>query len=129
MPKKKSKRTLQRKIFLVLLLIITSGIVFAGVFYIKPVTVSVTDLEAGDVSGQDILAPYPITYNSDILTEQMREAAVREVTAKYTAADTNVARTQLEHLRPALAYITTVRADSYASIEDKLADLVLLGEE
>ena len=126
MPKKKSKRTLQRKIFLVLLLIITSGIVFAGVFYIKPVTVSVTDLEAGDVSGQDILAPYPITYNSDILTEQMREAAVREVTAKYTAADTNVARTQLEHLRPALAYITTVRADSYASIEDKLADLAAL---
>ncbi len=126
MPKTKNQRTLQRKIFLVLLVIITSGIVFAAVFYIKQATISVTDLEAGDVSGQDILAPYPLTYNSDILTEQMREAAVRDVSTKYTSADTNVARKQLERLRLALAYITSVRADSYASMEGKLTDLAAL---
>ena len=126
MPKTKNKRTLQRKIFLVLLLIITSGVVFAAVFYIKQATISVTDLEAGAVSGQDILAPYAITYNSDILTEQMREEAVREVSTKFTSADTNVARKQLERLRLALAYITSVREDSYTSKDEKLADLAAL---
>jgi putative nucleotidyltransferase with HDIG domain len=126
MPEKRKRRTLQRNIFLVLLLIITSGIVYAAVFFIEQATFSVTDLEAGDVSGQDILAPYAISYESDILTEQMQEAAVREVTAKYTPADTNVARKQLEKLRLAMAYITSVRADSYASMDEKLADLAAL---
>jgi len=126
MPKKKNKGTLQQKIFLLLLLIITSGVVFAVVFYIQPATISVTDLEAGDVSGQDILAPYAITYNSEILTEQMREAAVSEVPAKYTTADTNIARKQLERLRLALAYISSVREDNYTSVEEKLVDLAAL---
>jgi putative nucleotidyltransferase with HDIG domain len=126
MPDKRKRRTLQRNVFLVLLLIITSGIVYAAVFFIEQATFSVTDLEAGDVSGQDILAPYAIVYESDILTEQMRESAVREVTAKYTPADTNVARKQLEKLRLAMAYITSVRADNYASMDEKLADLAAL---
>jgi putative nucleotidyltransferase with HDIG domain len=128
MAKKNNRKILQRKLLLILLLIGASGLVFVAVFYIKPVIVSVTDLEAGDVSGQDILAPYAISYNSDILTEQLREEAVREVTAKYTTADTNVARNQLEHLRQALAYITTVRSDTYASTEEKQADLAALQE-
>jgi putative nucleotidyltransferase with HDIG domain len=126
MAKKNSGRIIQRRLFLVLLLIVASGLVFVAVFYIKPVIVSVTDLEAGDVSGQDILAPYAISYNSDILTEQLREAAVRDVTARYTTADTNVARKQLEHLRQALAYITTVRSDTFASTEEKQTDLAAL---
>lgn len=128
MAKKNNRKILQRKLLLFLLLIVASGLVFVAVFYIKPVIVSVTDLEAGDVSGQDILAPYAISYNSDILTEQLREAAVREVTAKYTTADTNVARNQLEHLRQALAYITTVRSDTYASTDEKQVDLAALQE-
>ncbi len=126
MSKKKNQKKLQRNIFLVLLLIITSGIVFAAVFYIKQATFSATDLEAGDVSGQDILAPYGIAYDSEILTKQMQEAAVREVTPKFTSADTNIARKQLERLSLALAYITSVREDDYASMDEKLADMAAL---
>jgi putative nucleotidyltransferase with HDIG domain len=126
MLKNNHQRRLQRIVTQVLLLLITSILVYAALFYFTPASASATDLKAGDVAGQDILAPYAISYDSQVLTEQMREAAVQAVPAKYTVADTNVARQQLERLRLALVYISSVRADEHASVEQKLADLAAL---
>jgi putative nucleotidyltransferase with HDIG domain len=121
------QKPIQRIIYQVLLLIVVSGIAYAALFFLKPTAAPATDLKEGDVASQDILAPFAITYESEDLTEQMREAAVRGVSARYTPPDTNVARQQLEHLRLAAAYITSVRADQYASEEQKLADIAALG--
>jgi putative nucleotidyltransferase with HDIG domain len=126
MPKNNHQRGLQRIFTQVLLLLITSGLGYAALLYFTPASASVTDLKTGDVAGQDILAPYAISYDSEVLTEQMREAAVQAVPTKYTAADTDVARQQLERLRLALVYISSVRADRHASLEQKLADLAAL---
>jgi len=123
---KNKQRSLQRIIFQVLLLVVTSGMAYVIVLFLDFASASTSDLKLGDVSDQDVLAPYAITYKSEVLTDQMREAAVMDVPTRYSAADTNIARKQLERLRLALAYITTVRADSYSDVEGKLADLAAL---
>jgi len=83
-------------------------------------------LKIGDVSAQDIQAPHDLTYASDVLTEIKRTEAESGVPPVYLPADPGITRRQIESLRNALAYITAVRADSYASLEEKYADLAML---
>jgi len=80
-------------------------------------------LQAGDVAPQDVVAPYQLTYDSPIMTEREQAAAASAVEAVYTAVDTSVARRQLDRLRVSLNFITSVREDVYASLEQQLADL------
>jgi putative nucleotidyltransferase with HDIG domain len=44
----------------------------------------------------------------------------------YTPPDTSIARQQLERLRAALAYISSVRSDDFATQDEKLTDLAAL---
>ncbi len=80
-------------------------------------------LEVGDVAPQDILAPYAHSYVSEVLTERERQAAADSVPMVYDPPDPDITRQQLEHLRDTLAFIDSVRADSFASQEQKIADL------
>jgi cyclic-di-AMP phosphodiesterase PgpH len=121
-----SKLTWKQIFFLIILLLISSAAIMAAVIYMPAVTTSIGDLEAGNVATQDILAPSAISYTSEVLTEQQRQTAINSVAIRYTQADTYIARQQLEHLRAALAYITSVRADVYSSDEQKLTDLAAL---
>jgi hypothetical protein len=90
------------------------------------VPLSSSSLQAGQVAAQDILAPRDISYTSDVLTQQQRESAAHASPPIYTAAVTSFARQQLEALRNALAFITSVRNDPYATPEQKLTDLAAL---
>jgi len=126
MNKNNKIKTLQRILYLLLLLLVTSGTAYAALFYLSLAPATATDLKEGDVTIQDILAPKAINYESEVLTAQMQEAAVQNVSARYTPADTNIARQQLDHLRLALAYVSSVREDQYASTEQKLVDLAAL---
>ncbi|HEY57322.1 MAG TPA: HDIG domain-containing protein [Anaerolineae bacterium] len=83
-------------------------------------------LQVGDVAPRDILAPYNLTYESRVLTEQRREAAAAAVAPVYAPPDPAIARRQLEQLRSALDFVSQVRADPYASDEQKRADLQAL---
>ncbi len=74
-------------------------------------------MEIGDVAAQDILAPYSLTYESEVLTERAQQEAAREVDPIYLAADPSIGRRQVEQLRTVLYYITTVRQDDYATRE------------
>lgn len=84
--------------------------------------------QVGEVVSQDYLAPDSLTFISEVLTEQRRQEAANSVQPVYTASDTNVARRQSERLRAALAYITNVRADDFASPRQKLDDLSLMDD-
>ncbi len=90
------------------------------------ITSSEGSYRVGDVANQDIVAPRSITYVSEVRTEQQREIAARSVAPIYTPPDPSIARRQLERLRATLAYITNVRADAYATLDQKLADLAAL---
>lgn len=83
-------------------------------------------LRAGEVAPRDILAPYDRTFKSQVLTESKREAAAQAVPKVYAPPDANIGRQQLERLRAALVFITAVRADPYATQEEKLNDLAAI---
>jgi putative nucleotidyltransferase with HDIG domain len=80
-------------------------------------------LELNDVAPQDILAPYALSYLSDLLTERAQTAAADNVAQVYDTPDNQVAREQLDSLQAALSYIDSVRADTFASRSQKLIDL------
>src|SRR6185503_5292755 len=81
------------------------------------------NLSVGESATQDILAPIPISYPSQVLTDRAREAAAAAVPDFYDPTDTRVARQQVLVLRDVLNYISSVRADTFATPEQKLADL------
>ncbi|MBN1665931.1 MAG: HDIG domain-containing protein [Anaerolineales bacterium] len=118
--------TLRHRLALITLLIISSVVAFAVLLTSITSPPAATDLQVGDVAAEDILAPYAISYTSQVLTEQQRQSAASNVELRYTSPDTSTARQQLDRLRAALAYISSVRADLYASLDQKLADLAAL---
>ncbi|MCW5878555.1 MAG: HDIG domain-containing protein [Anaerolineales bacterium] len=83
-------------------------------------------LEAGQVAVQDVLAPYTLSYQSEVLTARQREESANGVAPIYGAPEATVARDQLEQLRQALNFITTVRQDNFASLEQQINDLAAL---
>ena len=126
MTHRQPETTTRRKTFLALLLTVSILVIFLALVlpllrnYLSPA------LEAGQVADRDYRAPEAITFESQVFTQQRQEAAERAVSPIYTPLDTRVARQQLEQLRTALAYISSVRADQYASHNHKLEDLAAM---
>jgi putative nucleotidyltransferase with HDIG domain len=123
---KLTREGLRRTIFIVLIL--TISIVLALVAVLMPLISQLLSpsLEVGQVAPQDYSAPAGITFVSEVLTQQKRESAARSVAPVYTSPDTSIARKQLEKLRAALAFISNVRQDEYATSKQKLDDLAAL---
>jgi len=113
-------------IYLVALFIVTGGLAALALLMPFSTRTSTLAMQAGEVATQDVLAPQAITYTSDILTERQRDTAARNVDPVYGSPDTSIAREQVERLRAALDFIDSTRSDSYASREQKLADLAAL---
>lgn len=106
---------------------IASASLALGAVMLPGVTRSMSpSLQAGQVAAQDYRAPSDITYTSEVRTEQQQEIAANAVQPVYTPPDTSIARQQLEELRNALDYITSVRNDSYATLNQKLDDIAAL---
>lgn len=126
MPETPEKQPVRRRIYLILLLLATTALTMLALAIPVLGTLSSPSLQAGQVAPQDILAPSAVTYESEVLTEQQREIAARNVAPVYTAPDSGIARRQLESMRTALTFITNVRADIYATKEQKLSDLAAL---
>ena len=80
-------------------------------------------LSVGDVSPQDILAPYSLSYISETFTEGARLAAGESVPIIYDLPDGKVVRQQVDQLKSALHFIDTVRNDDFSTTEEKIADL------
>ncbi len=80
----------------------------------------------GQVVSQDVRAPYTLQYESEYLTRQQQELQANAVLPVYTPPDASIARRQISHLRAALDYISAVRADTFATPEQRLQDLAAL---
>lgn len=106
-------------------LLVLYSVLFAVLLLILPIlpgerTVS---LKLDDVAPQEVLAPRAVSYVSAVLTKQAREQATAQVAPVYDPADPRIARQQAETLHTILAYIASVRADPYATPDQKLSDL------
>jgi len=112
-----------------LLLLIVVGLVSLAAL-IAPLSLSpgALPLSEGDVAPRDLQAPEAIEYVSDVRTEDARAAAARAIPQTYTSPDPSIARSQIEHLRAALDYISLVRADEFATPEQKQADIQSLND-
>ena len=116
----------QSRLFQLLILVIGSLLMVAAMIIPSLGRMSMPTLQVGQVAPQDYLAVESASFTSQVLTEQKREAASRAVAPVYTRPDPSIARRQLEKLSANLAFITSVRADSYGTLEQKLADLSAL---
>lgn len=118
----------QRRRGAVVTLLLLATLVFTLVALMIPFFTSQinSQVKSGEVAPREYIAPRSLTYTSDVLTEVQQESAAESIAAIYSPPDTTIARHQLERLRAALAYINSVRADTFASNEQKLADLAAL---
>lgn len=91
-----------------------------GAFTIGNPTLS---LAAGQVAPEDIRAPFGITYDSVVLTEQARQSAMERVPGIYDPPDPNIARQQVELARQILDFVADVRSDEYASADERWTDI------
>ena len=120
------KRPARRQAYLYVLLVFTTLLALLALVAPMRAPLSALSLQVGQVTPQDIQAPQAITFQSDVLTEQQRESTERTISSIYTSPDPSIARRQMEGLRGALAFTTSVRADTFASQSQKLADLASL---
>ena len=84
------------------------------------------NLTVGEVAAQDILAPFPKEYTSDVLTEKAKKEAESRVSPVYLPADPAKSRLQLEKLRNMLVYIGLLRQDTLVSVEQRIQDMTRL---
>ena len=102
------------------LILATVVIAFEDVF---PSSTGIASLEVSNIAQQDIYAPQSITYDSNVLTQQRRDAARATARLIYELPDTRVARQQSELARLILDYIENVRADEFADIQQQIRDI------
>ena len=93
----------------------------AAILIVPLFTAGRVALDAGDVARDDINAPRTISYASEILTQQDRDAAERAVALVYDPLDLSVPRRQVAKARGVLDYIRAVRADPIGSRAEKQA--------
>jgi putative nucleotidyltransferase with HDIG domain len=116
----------RRHFFLLLIFLLFSGLVLFSMLLPMIGDLSSPPLSVGDVAPYDIHAPYAITFDSQILTASQQETAAAEISPVYSPVDTSIARQQLEKLHNTLVFINNVRADAFATQEQKTIDLSAL---
>ena len=120
---KPAKLIINRNLVKFGLLFITSILCLASLVMPIAIRPSAFPLQTGDVSPQDILAPYSLTFQSDLLTTAARQQASANVALVYLPADPSITRQQIERFNVVLYFISTVRLDNYATLQQKLSDL------
>jgi putative nucleotidyltransferase with HDIG domain len=85
-------------------------------------------LDEGDVAPRDIRAPRPLNYESAIRTTEQQRLAEAAVEPVYTFPDADRARQRLERTQQVIDYLSSVRADSFASPSQRRAWILAVGE-
>ncbi len=84
---------------------------------------STANLGIGRVATEDIITREEGSFISAILTDQERTNVLAQVPTVFSPADPGVARQQRDLTEQILAYIDNVRADTYASLDQQIADI------
>jgi len=80
-------------------------------------------VQIGQVAPQEITAPFSITFESKVLTDQARKEAAAGVEPVFLPADPSIAKAQLETLNNALYFFTSVRNDKLSTRQQKINDM------
>lgn len=107
----------------VLLFGLALAVVASLVLTMRFLPTSQVTLSEGQISPEEIVAPYQKTFVSQILTERARMRAEQNVPNVYDGPDPRIARQQLDHTRWVLNFIDSVRHDDYAPPQEQHAYL------
>lgn len=110
----------------ILLLFFSAIFSYGALTYPLALRPSYLPITIGNVAPQDIQAPVSVTYESPIQTDAAKREAERNISPIYLPADPAIARQKLTDLRLTMDYITSVRADKYATRDQKSLDLQAL---
>ncbi len=110
------------------ILIVTCVLAFGALVLPDLLNQQTQMVQVGEVSSQEILAPYSVTFESRVFTDIARENAASAVMPIYLPPDPNITRSQLEKLENALYFISTVRSDNYATQNQKIQDIKSLSD-
>lgn len=105
------------------LLILVAALSYAALILPIALRPSYLPIMVGGVAPQDIQAPTSLTYDSAVQTDAARKDAEHSISPIYLPADPAIARQKLDELRTIMGYITSVRADKFATREQKSQDL------
>ena len=123
-------KTIKTSLSRIILLLVILVVCMAGIWWIinwsLTGALSTVLVSEGNVSSQDVMSPYTVTYQSQVLTEQLQQEAADAVEPIYTYPDSAIARQQLTNLKEALDFIESVRLDQFSSLEQKYNDLAAL---
>jgi hypothetical protein len=110
-----------RVLIRVLLFGLALALVTSLVLTMRFLPTSQVTLSEGQISPEEIVAPYQKTFVSDVLTERARLQAEQNVPSVYDGPDPNVARQQVAHARRVLNFIDSVRHDDFATPTERHA--------
>ncbi len=117
------KHIAQTAILKIIILVVASVVTFYMLILPGAFKRSSFPMQIGDVASQDILAPYTLTFESDILTKRAIQEAGNSISPIYLPPDLSIGRHQVENLRTVLYYISIIRQDIYSSIDEKISDI------
>ncbi len=120
------KPSLIRVAVLTLVLILCMGGIWWLINWSLTGALSTVLVSEGSVASQDVMSPYAVSYQSQVLTEELQQEVAQGVAPIYTRQNSSIAREQLNHLKDALTFIDAVRNDQFASQEQKFTDLAAL---
>lgn len=83
-------------------------------------------LKAGEIASVTAVAPRGLTYESELLTEQMREHAAQQAPEQYDNQELLVRREQVRLAREILPAITAIRGAPGGSLADKTDQLLAI---
>lgn len=95
----------------------------AGIISLPVQAIGALNLQAGQPSPQEFIAPINLSFPSEILTQAERDKAAEAVADIYDDPDPNIRRQQVALLRAALKEIDTLRADTSSLFSEKVAQL------
>ena len=84
---------------------------------------NIAALDVGDIAPQDIRAPFDWRYESQVLTERRRQAAMDSTAPVFDPPDPAIARQQVQIARQILDYMDNVRRDPFGTLEQKVEDV------
>lgn len=97
---------------------------FAAILSLSFLQTGIVDVTEDLPSPERIESPQTKTYVSTLATQQQQTAARLAVDDIYTEVDRSIARTQLTQASEIFNFIKAVRADSFATEDEKIASLM-----
>ncbi len=112
------RNTLHDMRLFVFAILLTAGLTL--ILSINLVRSAQVSAAVGEPIPNDVLAPISVSYTSNVLMQQAQEQARNNVQDVYTPLDLSIGRAQLAHTNAVFSFIDTTRADSQATLDQKI---------